>query len=109
MHFEEKRSPQTSKNWPSVNFRIDRRLDVDDPRVVVRVERRDEAPVRIDADRGRDGVAVAAYDDVQVLMDVEALALVLERGQADLAETRVKQGAVVRGPRRLRRHQARQS
>ena len=63
-----------------------RRLDVDDPRCVVGVERRDEAALRIDPDAGRHDDAPPVDEDVQVRVDVERRALLGKRRQAQRRE-----------------------
>ena len=94
------RTPQTPKNWPRSKCSGDRRLDVHDPRRVMRVQLGQELAV-VDPDPLRNGLALAVHEDVEVLMDVQHLALGRQRGHTDGVEPvgqRVEAGVPRSGP-----------
>src|SRR3954453_13453089 len=89
-----------------------RRLEVNDPRGVVRVQLDEEAAlsrvaVGVDSDERRHRRALAVDEDVQVLVDVQRRSLHAERAQLERRQA-VRQRSVLRRPGRLVRLDSRQ-
>ena len=71
-------------------------LDVDDPGLVMGVERRDEALGFVDPDAGRNSDAPAVDVEVEVLMDVQGGPFLGERGKPERLQPTAQAGDVVR-------------